>query len=110
MIGLFNISNQSRTLTLQLLAVLAAVLWLRGSNFVFFIGMMRSGGDTRFAYLMDAGAMWGLGVPLALLGAFVLQLPVHQVYMLVMGEEVVKFLASLWRFRSRRWIHNLVRD
>jgi putative MATE family efflux protein len=107
MIGLFNISNQSRTLALQLLSVLAAALWLRGSNFVFFIGMMRSGGDTRFAYLMDAGAMWGLGVPLALLGAFVLQLPVHQVYMLVMGEEAVKFLASLWRFRSKRWIHDL---
>jgi len=103
----FNLSETARMLTLNLLAVFAAVMWLRTSNFVFFIGMMRSGGDTRFAWLMDVLSLWGVGVPLALLGAFVIKLPVYGVYLLVMVEEAIKFGLSIWRYRSKKWIHNL---
>lgn len=106
--SLYNISDLTHFYTRNLLLILGAVLWLRGLNLVFFIGMMRSGGDTRFAYWMDVGLIWFFGVPLALLAVTVFKLPVHQVYMLVMLEEAVKFGISLWRYRSRRWIHNLV--
>ncbi len=106
--SLYNISDLTRFYTHNLLLILGTVLWLRGLNLVFFIGMMRSGGDTRFAYWMDVGLIWFFGVPLALLAVTVFKLPVHQVYMLVMLEEAVKFGISLWRYRSRRWIHNLV--
>jgi Na+-driven multidrug efflux pump len=47
-------------------------------------------------------------VPLALTGAFVLRLPVYYVYLLVMVEEALKFVVSIFRYRSKRWIHNLV--
>ncbi|HUV16536.1 MAG TPA: MATE family efflux transporter [Pelolinea sp.] len=107
-ISYFNITDAARGFGLNIIAVLASVMWLRTSNFVFFIGMMRSGGDTRFAWIMDVLSLWGIGVPLALLGAFVLQLPVYYVYLLVMAEEALKFIISIWRFRSQRWIHDLV--
>jgi len=106
-ISLFNLSPKTRTLALNIITILSAAIWIRTSNFIFFIGMMRSGGDTRFAYLMDAGAMWTIGVPLALAGAFVFRLPAHLVYLLVMIEETIKFFISVWRFRSQRWIHDL---
>ncbi len=106
--GLFNISPETRFFTINLIMIQGVTLWMRAANLIFFISMMRSGGDTRFAYIMDAGFMWTLGVPLALLGAFVLRLPVHWVYLLVMAEETVKFFISIRRFRSRRWIHNLI--
>jgi len=104
----FNITETTRGLAMNILTVLAAVMWLRASNFVLFIGMMRAGGDTRFAWLMDVVALWGVGVPLALLGVFVLHLPVYYVYLLVMTEEALKFGISIWRYRSKRWIHDLV--
>jgi len=106
-IGIFNISPETHALALNIITILSAAIWLRSSNLIFFIGMMRSGGDTRFAYLMDAGAMWLIGVPLALAGAFLFRLPAHLVYLLVMIEETIKFFISAWRFRSRRWIHDL---
>jgi len=104
----FNITENTRMLAMNILAVLAAVMWLRASNFMLFIGMMRAGGDTRFAWVMDVIALWGVGVPLALLGAFVLRMPVYSVYLLVMTEEALKFVVSMFRYRSERWIHNLV--
>jgi Na+-driven multidrug efflux pump len=48
-----------------------------------------------------------LGVPLAALGAFYFQLPVHLVYLCAMSEEVTKWLLGVLRWRSRRWINNL---
>jgi Na+-driven multidrug efflux pump len=44
---------------------------------------------------------------MALLGAFVLHLPIHWVYLMVMSEEVTKWILGLQRYFSRKWIHDL---
>ncbi len=92
----------------RILTVVAFTLWVRSANMVLFIGIFRSGGDTSFAFLLDAGTVWVVGVPLALLGAFVLHLPVYLVYLMVMADEFTKWMIGVGRLRSRRWIHNLV--
>lgn len=108
--SLYNVTDLTAFYTRNLLTVLGAFLWLRTVNTFYFIAMLRSGGDTRFAYFMDVGSMWLVGVPSALLGAFVFKLPVYYVYLLAMIDEGVKFVMSIWRYRSNRWIHNLVHD
>ena len=91
-----------------LLLVMACCLWIRMFNFSVFIGALRAGGDTRFALLMEICSIWLIGVPAAYVGAFVLHLPVYLVYLMVMLEEIAKVFVSGWRFRSRKWIHDLV--
>jgi Na+-driven multidrug efflux pump len=71
------------------------------------IGILRSGGDTTFAFFIDAGVVWTVGVPLAYLGAFIFNLPIHWVYLMALGEEVVKVTLGRIRFSNRRWIHTL---
>ena len=88
---------------------MAITLWLKAGNLVMIVGVMRSGGDTRFAFLADIGPMWLLGIPIALLSAFVLALPVYWVVFLVLVvDEGTKFFISLWRVRSALWIHSVV--
>ncbi len=106
--SLYKISDLTAEYTRNLLLILGAFLWLRTVNTLYFIAMLRSGGDTRFGYLVDVGCMWLSGVPAALLAAFVFKLPVYYVYLSVMIDEIIKFFLFIWRFRSRRWIHNLV--
>ena len=106
--SLYNISDLAAFYTRNVLIVLGSILWLRTSNTLYFLAMMRSGGDTRFAYWMDVGSMWFIGVPCAWVAAFVFNLPVYYVFLIVTVEEVVKIVLSIWRFRSNRWIHNLV--
>jgi Na+-driven multidrug efflux pump len=91
----------------NILRIIAFILWLRVSNFIIFIGILRSGGDTRYAFIIDAIAVWLIGIPLAFLGGFVLHLPVHWVYLLVMSEELIKFIVVLRRFLSKKWINDL---
>ena len=93
----------------RVLTILGLLLWLRASNMILFIGIFRSGGDTRFALVLDGVIIWVVGVPLAFLGAFVFHLPVYWVYLLVMSEEITKWLLGVYRFFSRKWIHNLAK-
>lgn len=47
-------------------------------------------------------------MPVALVGGFVLRLPVYDVYALVLLEEVVKAIVVTRRYLSRKWLHDLV--
>jgi putative MATE family efflux protein len=94
----------------KILMIIAAFLIVRATNSVFFIGIFRSGGDIRYAFFLDAGIIWIVGVPMALLGAFVFKLPVYWVYLMVMADELSKWYLCLSRFLSKKWIHNLARN
>jgi Na+-driven multidrug efflux pump len=107
-VGLYELSPSGETNVRWLLLVMACTLWIRMFNFTVFIGALRAGGDTRFALLMEFASMWLVGVPAAYVGAFVFHLPVYLVYLMVMLEELTKAFVSGWRYRSKKWIHDLV--
>ena len=106
--NLYDLSPSGVNNVRMLMLMMAGTLWIRMFNFSTFIGALRAGGDTRFALIMEICSIWLIGVPAAYLGAFVLHFPVYFVYLIVMLEEVAKAFVSGWRFRSRRWIHDLV--
>jgi putative MATE family efflux protein len=106
-LSLYNVPPTVIDYAYHVLAIVGLLLWLRASNMILFIGIFRSGGDTRFAFLLDGIIIWVVGVPLAFTGAFIFHLPVYWVYLLVMSEEITKWLLGVYRFFSRKWIHNL---
>lgn len=108
-LGFYKLSPASMENAHNILRVIGFLLWIRVSNMVLIVGVLRAGGDTRFGMFLDAGTVWLVGVPLAILAGLVLKYPVYIVYTVVMCEEAVKFGVALWRFFSKRWIHNLVR-
>ncbi len=107
-VGLYDLSPSGENNVRMLMLMMALALWIRMFNFATFIGAFRAGGDTRFALVMEILSIWLIGVPVAYIGAFVLHLPVYYVYILVMLEEFIKLFISAHRFRSRKWIHDLV--
>ena len=107
-VGLYEISPQAAENARTLMLIFAASAWVRSINFILFVGVLRAGGDTRFAMFMELFSIWVIGVPAALIGGFVLKLPVYGVYMMVFLEEIVKVFIITRRYRSRKWIHDLV--
>ena len=107
-ISLYEVSDEVASNVYKLLTIFALTLWLRSINFILFVGALRAGGDTRFSMYMEIFSIWVIGVPAALIGGFVLHLPVYGVYLLVLSEELVKAFIILRRYRSRKWIHDLV--
>lgn len=107
LLSLYEVSAETSRLARNILLVMIIFLPIRSTNLILLIGILRSGGDTTFAFFIDAGVIWTIGVPLAYLGAFVLGLPIYWVYLLALGEEIVKFTLGLIRFSKDRWIHTL---
>jgi putative MATE family efflux protein len=107
-IGLYEVSSEVAETVNKLLIIFSLALWLRSINFILFVGVLRAGGDTRFAMYMEIFSVWVIGVPAALIGGIILNLPVYGVYLLVLSEEVVKAIIILRRYKSRKWMHNLV--
>ncbi|HET9914567.1 MAG TPA: MATE family efflux transporter [Anaerolineales bacterium] len=91
-----------------LMLVYGLSIWLKVFNFMLFIGALRAGGDTRYAMFTELFSIWCIGVPSAIVGGFVLHLPVYGVYAMVLLEEAVKAIIVLRRFLSQKWIHDLV--
>ncbi|HZU87007.1 MAG TPA: MATE family efflux transporter [Anaerolineaceae bacterium] len=109
-LSIYKVSAESMLYARNILTVMAFIFWVRISNMTLIVGVLRSGGDTRFGFIMDAGTMWVIGVPTALISAFIFHLEVHWVYLIIMSEEMIKFFIAWWRFRSRRWIHNVAKS
>jgi putative MATE family efflux protein len=106
-LSIYKISPTVFQFTRNLILVQAAFFWARALNLTTFVGSFRSGGDTRFAYIVDIGSLWGIGIPLAAAGAFIFHLPVYYVYLIAMSDEVLKFIIAQVHFNRRKWIHNL---
>jgi Na+-driven multidrug efflux pump len=109
-LSFYNISNEAYQNARGVLVVLGLVLWVKVSNMFLIVGILRSGGDTRYSFLVDVIPLWLVGVPLAFAGALVFHLPVYWTVVLATTEEFIKFGLVLHRFFSRRWIHNLVQE
>ena len=108
--NLYDLSPSGVHNVRMLMLMMACTLWLRMFNFSTFIGALRAGGDTRFALIMEICSIWMIGVPVAYTSAFVFNLPVYYVYLMVGLEELAKAFVSGWRVRSRKWIHDLVNE
>lgn len=109
-VGVFDVSNEVKVWAKDILLVIACVMVIRIYNIIIIVGVLRGGGDTKVSLYIEAFTMWFIGVPLAFIGAFVLGLPVYMVYALCTAEEIVKFIFCFRRFKSRKWINNLVAE
>ena len=107
-VGLYQLSPSAAHNLRNIMLVYSLSAWLRVFNFILFIGALRAGGDTRYAMFTELFSIWLIGVPCALIGGFVLHLPVYLVYAMVLLEEAVKAIVIIRRFLSRKWIHDLV--
>ena len=92
-----------------MMVIMAVYMIGRCVNTVTINGVLDGGGDTVFDLYSLAVTMWGIAIPLALLGAFVFGWPVLVVYACTCLDEVGKIPWVMVRFRKYRWVQDLTR-
>lgn len=107
-VSIYDVSEQVKVWSKLILYVTSIVMIVRVYNIIAIVGVLRGGGDVKVSFLIEGITMWCIGVPLALVGAFVFNLPVYLVYALCTFEEITKAVACFKRMRSNKWIKNLV--
>jgi putative MATE family efflux protein len=107
LMDLYQVSPEARQDAAKMLLIAGLTLWIRCCDAMFIVGILRSGGDSRFSTLLDLGAIWLAGIPVVALTASVLRLPVEWVFLAILTESAVKAVFGLRRYLSRRWLRNI---
>jgi len=107
-LSLFNVLPEVRELARIILILAMSFLPFKILNGLFIAGVLRAGGDTRFAFMAEVGCLWGIGVPLIFIAGMVLKLPYPIVYSLTMAEELIKLTILIKRYRTGKWLNNVI--
>ncbi len=94
----------------RILLARAAANCLITFNWTNITGILRSGGDTVVALVIDVAPMWLVGIPLAIAGATVFGWPVYMVVMMSFVEELIKFVLGISRALKNKWARVLVEE
>ena len=73
------------------------------------VGVLRGGGDVRYAMLCDVGPLYAVCLPLAALTALVWKLDIRYVYPFMSIDMFVQLFLVIPRLRSGKWIHDVTR-
>jgi len=79
-------------------------------NSTIIAGIFPSGGDTRFGMWCDVITLWCVVVPLGMIGAFLLKLPVLAVAFILTLDEFVKIPAVYKHYMKFKWVKNITRE
>ena len=109
-VSFFNVSAEVKMAAQYILYIYALVMVFKVYNAVMIVGILRGGGDTTYGSILQGLTLWLIGIPLAAFATFVLKLPVYFVVMFATVEEIIKLLLMMRRFKSFKWIKNMVND
>ena len=107
-VKLYNIKLETQIETIKTLQVIGLFLMVKVFNVIMTVGIFRSGGETEFAFVLDVGTVWFIGIPMAFIGALVLKWPIYLVVALISIEEVVKGIIGYHRIRKGKWVKSLI--
>ncbi len=107
LLDIYKITDATQASARIIITILSLILVIKSWNIMMFVGVLRAGGDTRFALILEMSTMWFYGVPAAWIGANIFHLPIHFVVGIVLSEELLKAIIVIFRYRSAKWIHQL---
>lgn len=110
-LGLFSaLTPETLEITRHFYWIMAGLILIKSIPMAMIIGVLRAGGDVRYCLYQDVTAQWLIGIPIVFTAAILLELPVQAVYALFATEEIVKWVGSIRRVKSRVWLNNLVSE
>ncbi|MDR1954214.1 MAG: MATE family efflux transporter [Clostridiales Family XIII bacterium] len=109
-VGLFEFTPEGSRYATLILLIYGIFLFVKIHNATIITGVLRAGGDTKFAMFAEVACVWLIGVPVAFFFALYVKLPIYLVVLCVQAEETVKFFILRRRYKSKKWVRNLVND
>ncbi|MCF0127178.1 MAG: hypothetical protein HUJ70_01355 [Pseudobutyrivibrio sp.] len=106
-IGLYNITDETRVLANELMNAVAVVVIFQTQNSLLTKGLLRGGGDTRFLMVADILFLWCVSIPLGALAGIVWHWPGYMIFICLKLDQFIKAVWCLFRLKSRKWIKRI---
>lgn len=107
-VSLFDFTPEGAHYARNILTIFGIFMPVSLLDMIIVTGILRSGGDTRFAMIVDAGSVWLLGVPAAFLSALLFHWPIDMCAAAIQIEAVVKLVVVYIRQKQGKWIRNVI--
>ena len=108
LLALYDIQPSTVALAKQLLGVYSFAMFFQAFTCPLISGVLRGGGDTRFAMVVDAGCIWAM-VPLGAAVAFWLGAGASVVLFVLKCDMPLKAVLCLRRLATGRWMRSVTR-
>jgi Na+-driven multidrug efflux pump len=99
-----NVTAETQEMSRGLIWLYALTAVIRTLNFMYVIGILRSGGDTTFCMVSETIILWVFSVPLVIVFGIVFKASLYVVFLMSMVSEVIKIIAFDIRIRKGKWI------
>lgn len=104
-----KLTDQAMDYLLIMLIICSVYMIAKSINIAVINGIFYSGGDSKFDAYSLGVTMWGIIIPLSLLGTFVLSWPVIVIYLIISLDEIIKIPWVLFHYRKYKWLKNITK-
>jgi Na+-driven multidrug efflux pump len=108
-ISAFSLPKETAVLYSQFVLVMAVFLTIKAFNIMGICSILRSGGDSIIALIIDVGVMWILTNPLGAVLGLKFSIAPAIVYLVFISEEFVKLPIMLYRVKKQYWLKDLTK-
>ena len=108
--GIFKLTDMGKMYTRYILIVFGATMAADLFNGLQIAGILRAGGDTKFAMISESACIWLIAVPLAFTASLVWHLPVHLALLVTRTEMIIRGAILAKRYLSKKWMNTVITD
>lgn len=109
LLKMFSVSDSLAPDIIKIFVIMGLLMGLKSFNTLLIIGILRSGGDTKYSLFLELGCMWLVSLPLTFIFA-IKGAPIYILVLLTYSEEIVKFIFGVPRALSKKWVANIVKE
>lgn len=109
LLKMFSVSDSLAPDIIKIFVIMGLLMGLKSFNTLLVIGILRSGGDTKYSLFLELGCMWLVSLPLTFIFA-IKGAPIYVLVLITYSEEIVKFIFGVPRALSKKWVANIVKE
>ena len=109
LLSLDRISDATRRMAQAFLIIQTITMFTMSYQMPVNAGIIRGGGDTSFIMILDVISIFGIVLPLSVLGAFAWNLSPVAVTFILNSDQVFKCVPAFIRVNGYRWVRKLTR-
>lgn len=109
-VNFYNVSYSTKLIAMEIMTVTSGIIVFQSLASNFMMGVLRGGGDAKFVLINDLIFMWLVAILGGFFVAFVLELPVALVFLVIKCDEILKSLTSVYRVISGKWVNDVTKD
>lgn len=108
-VDFYNVSMVTKSIAKEIMLSTSIIVVFQSMSANTMLGVLRGGGDNKFVLINDVIYMWVIAIPFGFIGAFLWNLPVFIVFLIIKSDEVLKVIASIIRIVSGKWVNDITR-